>query len=77
MNTKYTPNLLTNQSGIPNVPLVRPLAEKQLTQERIQRLLLTAQLLAARTILLMERAEEPFQHEQGPSFRVVLVGGRD
>lgn len=57
--------------------LVFPLAQKELTQEGVQGLLLTSQLLASAGILLLQCAQEPLENERGASRRVLLGGGRD
>jgi hypothetical protein len=57
--------------------LVLPLAQEQLTQERVKGLLLAAKLLAATGVLLLERADEPLHHEHGTFGRVLLSGRCD
>jgi hypothetical protein len=57
--------------------LVLPLAQKQLAQERVQRLLLASQFLAATRVLLLQRADEPLKHQQSALRGVLLGGGCD
>lgn len=72
------PDLLADQGGfahfrIGNIP--HPLSEKQLAQKRVQRLLLTAELLAPAAVLLVQGAEEPLKDEESALLRVGLSGG--
>ena len=66
------PDLLTDQARLAR--LILPLAKEQLAQERVQGLLLAAQLLASAGILLLEGAEKPLQHQHA-SLRWVFLGG--
>lgn len=70
----YEPYLLANKPCLSNIAVILPLPQKQLAQEWVQRFLLAAQLLAAAAILLMEGAEEPFQHKEGPFLGIGLFG---
>jgi len=52
----YLPDLLTDQGGLAHLRIrvvAQPLADKQLTQEGVERLLLTAKLLATAAVLLV------------------------
>jgi hypothetical protein len=69
------PDLLTDE--LCRACLVLPLAQEQLTQERVQGLLLATKLLAATGVLLLERADEPLHHEHGTLGRVLLCGRCD
>ena len=55
--------------------LVNPLAHEQLAEERIEGLLLAAQLFVARSVLLLESAQEPLEHQHA-ALLLVLFGGR-
>jgi hypothetical protein len=57
--------------------LILPLAQEQLAQEGIQRLLFATKLLTATRVLLLECADEPLQDEHGALGRVFLGGWRD
>jgi hypothetical protein len=65
----YTPDLLTNELG--GAGLVDPLAQEQLAEERVERLLLATELLVTRSVLLLEGAQEPFEDEHAT---LLLVG---
>lgn len=69
------PDLLTYELRCTG--FILPLAQKQLTQERVQGLLLIAVLLASAGILLLEGRQEPLQHQDGTLLWVGLLGGRD
>ena len=76
----HLPDLLTDQVGLAHlrVRLVgQPLADKQLTQERVEGLLLTAQLLATAAVLLMQGGEEPLEDEESPLFGIGLSARSD
>ena len=64
-------HLLTDQLDFARIAIIGPVAEKELAEERVQRLLLTAQLFTAGTVLLAKSAQEPF-HDQG---RTLLGAG--
>lgn len=57
--------------------LVLPLSKEQLAEERVQRLLLAAQLLTSAGILLLQCAQEPPQNESSTLGRVFLGSGSD
>lgn len=76
----HLPDLFTDQVGLAHlrIRLVgKPLADEQLTQEGVERLLLTAQLLATAAVLLVEGCEEPFEDEESPLLGIGLPGGSD
>ncbi|KAK1238891.1 hypothetical protein MKX08_005952 [Trichoderma sp. CBMAI-0020] len=54
-----------------------PAAEEELAEERVEGLLLVAELLAARAVLVLERGEEPLEHEHGTLSRMGLVRSKD
>lgn len=56
---------------------ILPCTQEQLSQERVQRLLLGSELLVSGGILLLERGKEPLQHKHGPLLRVLLQRGGD
>lgn len=62
--------MFTDQAGLAHVFVTIPLANKKLTEEGIQRLLLATQFFAAAAVLLTEGAEEPFQNGEGSLFRL-------
>lgn len=64
------PDLLRHQVSCPRIVL--PPSQKQLPEERIQRLLFAPQLLVPTAVLLFERAEEPLQHQQSALLRIRL-----
>lgn len=68
------PDLLTDE--LSSAGIVLPLAEEELAEERVQRLLLVAILFAAAGVLLLQCAEEPLENEQGALGRVGLFGRR-
>lgn len=73
-----SPNLLRDQLGVANLAgLVLPRAQEQLTQERVQRLLLTSQLLAAGAVLLLQCGQEPLQNQQRTLFGVLFFRWRN
>lgn len=57
--------MLTDQAGLAHVFIAIPLANKKLSEERVQRLLLATQFLATAAVLLAKGAEEPFQDGEG------------
>lgn len=65
--------MLTDQPGLPHIRITFPLAKEQLTQERVQRLLLTSQLLATTTVLLVKSSKEPLQDQQSPLLGIGLL----
>jgi len=71
--------LLTEQLGFTKVrvAVVEPLANKELTQERVERLLLTPQLLTSTAILLVKCSEEPLEDEKSSLLRIGFLGGSD
>lgn len=71
----YTPDLLTDE--LSGTGLVDPLAHEQLTQERVEGLLLTTELLVTRSVLLLESAQEPLEDEHAALLLVLLRGGSD
>lgn len=71
----YTPDLLTDE--LSGTGLVDPLAHEQLTQERVEGLLLTTELLVTRSVLLLESAQEPLENEHAALLLVLLRGGSD
>lgn len=71
----FSPDLLAYE--LCRAGVILPLAQEQLTQERIQGLLLVAVLLASAGILLLEGGQKPLQHQHSPLLRVGLLGGRD
>lgn len=76
----YLPDLLTEQLGLTQVrvaAICEPLADKEFTQEGIQRLLLTSKLLATAAILLVESSEEPFEDKEGSLLGVSLLSRSD
>jgi hypothetical protein len=72
-NHANTPDLLTDQLGSPG--LINPLAQEQLAQERVERLLLATQLLVTRRVLLLQGAKEPFEHKHAALLLVLLSCG--
>jgi hypothetical protein len=68
-------NLLTDKLGDSRV--IFPAAEEELAEERVERLLLAAQLFVARGVLLLQCAEEPLEDEHGTLLRVGFGGGCD
>ena len=70
-------NLLAKQLGLARVAVVGPVAEKQLPEERVQRLLLAAQLFTAGTVLLTESAEEPLHDQNGALLGTGFLGRGD
>lgn len=71
--------MLTDQLGLAQVRVAvcEPFAYEELTQERVQRLLLTTQLLATTAVLLVESSEEPLEDEECSFLGVGLFGGSD
>jgi hypothetical protein len=69
------PNLLTDE--LCRACLILPLAQEQLSQKWVERLLLASKLLAATGILLLQCADEPLQYQHGTLGRVFLCGGCD
>lgn len=59
----YSPNLLRNQLRRPSS--IFPPSQEELSEERIQRLLLATQLLVPTAVLLPQGTEKPLEHEQG------------
>lgn len=66
----FLPDLLADK--LCGTCLILPLAQEQLAQERVQRLLLTAQLLASAGVLLLQCAEKPLQNECSASGGILL-----
>lgn len=58
------PDLFTDQGSLPYFRVTHPFADKQLSQERVQRLLLTTELLTTAAVLLAQCAEEPLENQQ-------------
>lgn len=54
---RHAPDLFADQLGLPR--LLLPSAQEELSQKRIQGLLLATQLLIATAVLLLECSEEP------------------
>ncbi len=52
---------------------ILPLSKEQFAQERVQRLLLISELLTSTGILLLQRAQEPLQHQQCPFLWILLL----
>ncbi len=73
--SSFLPHLLRHQ--VRDAARVFPLPEEELAEERIQRLLLAAELLVPAAVLLPQRAEEPLQHEQRALRRLRLRGRRN
>ena len=71
----YTPDLLTDE--LSGTGLVNPLAQEQLTQERVEGLLLATELLVTRGVLLLEGAQEPLQDEHAALLLVGFGSGSD
>ena len=71
----YTPDLLTDE--LSGTGLVNPLAQEQLTQERVEGLLLTTELFVTRGVLLLEGAQEPLQDEHAALLLVGFGSGSD
>lgn len=71
------PDLLTDQVRLADLRIALPFADEQLSQEGVQGLLLTAELLASAAVLLVESAEEPLEHEESTLGRVSLLGWCD
>lgn len=71
--------MLTEQLSLSQVRVAvgEPLAEEEFTQEGIQRLLLTSELLATTAVLLVKGSEEPLENEEGSLLGVGLLGGSD
>jgi hypothetical protein len=65
------PDLLADQ--LRGSCLIHPSAKKQFTQERIQRLLLTTQVLVATTVLLLQSTQKPNQDEECALSRVLFL----
>ena len=68
-------DLLRHETG--DALLVIPVAEEELAEEGVQRLLLRPELLTATAVLLFEGVEEPFHDEEGAFGGVGFLGGRD
>lgn len=76
----HAPHLLTDQSGLAHVrvgAVSKPLADEQLSQEGVQRLLLATELLTSAAVLLVQGGEEPLEHEEGTLLGISLLSGRD
>lgn len=71
------PHLLADQACLANVLAFRPFSQKQLAQERVERLFLAAEFLASRAVLLVQGAQEPFQNQQRPLRGVRFACGSD
>lgn len=71
----YTPDLLTDE--LSGAGLINPLAQEQLTQEGVEGLFLATELLVTRSVLLLERAQEPLQDEHAALLLVGLGSGSD
>jgi hypothetical protein len=69
--------LLTDQSGLSHLRVTLPFSNKQLSQERIKRLLFTAELLATTAVLLVKCAEEPLENQKGTLRGISLLGWRN
>lgn len=69
------PDLLTDKLCLASS--IHPFRQKQLSQEWIQWFLLRSQVLVSRGILLLQRTEEPFQHQQGPLSWIFLCRRRN
>lgn len=67
------PDLLADE--LCRASVILPLAQEQLAEEGVQRLLLVAIFLAAGSILLFQGREEPLEHQHGSLLRVGLFGG--
>lgn len=70
----HTPNLFTDQESLSHFGITRPLADEQLSEERVQRLLLTTEFLATAAILLVQSGEEPFENQEGTLLGIGLLG---
>lgn len=70
----YIPDLLTDQAGLTNLCIRVPLAQEQLSEEGVERLLLTAELLTAAAVLLVKCAEEPLEDSQCSLFGISFFG---
>lgn len=70
VSIKHPPNLFTDQVGLAHVFIAIPLANKELSEERIQRLLLATQFFAAAAVLLAKGTEEPSQNSERSLLRV-------
>lgn len=71
--------MLTDQSGLAYFRVGaagKPLANEQLTQEGIQRLLLATELLTPAAVLLVQGGEEPLEHEERTLLGIGLLSGR-
>jgi hypothetical protein len=64
----HIPDLFRHQLGGPD--FIFPLAQKELAEKGVQRLLLRAQLVTPAAILLFERAQEPFQDQESALGRI-------
>lgn len=68
--------MFANQRRFPDIFLRGPFPQEKFTQERVERLLLTAKLLAATAVLLVESAQEPFKNQQRSLLGVGLSSRR-
>lgn len=70
--------MLTDQAGLAQlrVRASQPLSEEQFTQERVEGLLLTAELLTTTAVLLMQGREEPFKDKKSAFLGISLPRGR-
>lgn len=73
----HIPDLFTDQIRLPHVCATLPFSEEKFPQERVQRFLLTAELLTTATVLLTESTEEPLEDEEGPLRGVGFLGWCD
>lgn len=71
----YTPDLLTDE--LSGAGLIDPLAQEQLAQERVERLLLATKLLVTRSVLLLKGAQEPLEDEHAALLLVGFGSGSD
>lgn len=78
LGRSHAPNLLTDQAGLAQlrVRTSQPLSYEQFTQERVERFLLTAELLTTAAVLLVQGREEPFEHKKSALLRISLSRGR-
>lgn len=69
--------MFTDEISLADLRVTLPLADEQLSQERVQRLLLATKLLATTAVLLVKSTEEPLEDQKSTLRGIGFLGWCD
>ena len=69
--------MFTDKFGLAHLRVALPFSDEQLSQERVEGLLLTAKLFTTAAVLLVESTQEPLENQEGTLRGVGLLGWSD